>query len=309
MQAAAAKYLPHLRTYLKQIIPPVLATLIAALLIAGFNRAFSVHLVQPRMAAMHAGAGDEEARPVGAKTRDIPAAEIGAFVEPTPAARVFVKDNDREAGKDQATLKIAVAPPAPVPPVTAAPAPAVTAAPVAAITAAPVAAPAAPRVVQRPIDPPRVATAPLAPSPTPVVVAAPIATQPAYSSVAPMMQQPIAQQPVTQEPPAVIAAKPMVTVPDRPQQPQQYGQQPWQQQQQQWQQQQAEREKRWQAEQQQWQQQQAQHQVAQDAPPAQPRVFDRFVDSMKPSSIFSRMREFGDKIEAAGNDILPTIRQ
>jgi hypothetical protein len=33
--------------------PPVIATLIAAVLIAGYNRAFSVHLQQPRMAALH----------------------------------------------------------------------------------------------------------------------------------------------------------------------------------------------------------------------------------------------------------------
>jgi hypothetical protein len=30
---------------------------------------------------------------------------------------------------------------------------------------------------------------------------------------------------------------------------------------------------------------------------------------MKPSSIFARMRELGDRIEAAGNEILPNIRQ
>ena len=35
--------------FLRQIVPPVIATLIAALLIAGFNRAFSVHLSQPRL--------------------------------------------------------------------------------------------------------------------------------------------------------------------------------------------------------------------------------------------------------------------
>ena len=59
---AVAKYLPAARNYLRQIVPPVLATLIAALLIAGFNRAFTSHLVQPRMAALHGG---DEAVPPG----------------------------------------------------------------------------------------------------------------------------------------------------------------------------------------------------------------------------------------------------
>ena len=39
--------------YLRQIVPRVIATLIAAVLIAGFNRTFSTHLTQPRMAALH----------------------------------------------------------------------------------------------------------------------------------------------------------------------------------------------------------------------------------------------------------------
>ena len=44
-------------------------------------------------------------------------------------------------------------------------------------------------------------------------------------------------------------------------------------------------------------------------PPPQGGPLERFVDTMKPSSIFARMRELGDRIEAAGNDILPNIRQ
>jgi hypothetical protein len=260
MRAAAVNLVPVLRTYTKQIVPPVLATLIAALLIAGFNRAFSGHLVQPRMAALHS---NEETRPTEAKTREMPAVEIASASEPTPPDRIFAKDNDREAAKDQPTLKVAVAAPAPVP----AAAPAV-------VTAAPVAAPPLPRVVQR-LPEPRVATAPLAPTPVPVVVAAPV--QPASPPVA-------IQQPFPQEPPTVIVGRPMAMPVERPrsqppmQPPQQQG---------------------------------VQQQAMQQEPmqPAQPRGFDRFVDSMKPSSIFDRMREFGDRIEAAGNEILPSIRQ
>jgi hypothetical protein len=35
----------------------------------------------------------------------------------------------------------------------------------------------------------------------------------------------------------------------------------------------------------------------------------KFVNALKPSTWFARAREFGDKIEQAGNDILPSIRQ
>jgi hypothetical protein len=254
MRAAAVKLVPVLRTYTKQIIPPVLATLIAALLIAGFNRAFSGHLVQPRMAALHSS---EETRPTEAKVREMPAVEIANAAEPTPQERIFAKDNDREAAKDQPVTKVAMTAPAPVP---AAPAP---------VTAAPVAAAPLPRAAQRPIEP-RVATAPLAPTPVPVVVAAPV--QPVSPPVA-------VQQPFPQEPPTVIVGRPGVTPVERP---------------------------RSQAQMPSPQQQAAQQELTQ---PAQPRPFERLVDSMKPSSIFDRMREFGDRIEAAGNEILPSIRQ
>ena len=43
--------------------------------------------------------------------------------------------------------------------------------------------------------------------------------------------------------------------------------------------------------------------------PSMSRVRAIFVDTLKPSSLFRSAREFGDKIEAAGNDILPNIRQ
>jgi hypothetical protein len=95
------------------------------------------------------------------------------------------------------------------------------------------------------------------------------------------------QQPVAQEPPPVIAAKPMVTVPDRPRAPYpQSGSYP----------------------------PNAPYQAAPEQeiaapPPPQGGPLERFVDTMKPSSIFARMRELGDRIEAAGNEILPNIRQ
>ena len=47
--------------FLRQIVPPVIATLIAAVMIAGFNAAFQTHLTQPRMAALHPEANSEPA--------------------------------------------------------------------------------------------------------------------------------------------------------------------------------------------------------------------------------------------------------
>jgi len=112
---------------------------------------------------------------------------------------------------------------------------------------------------------------------------------------------------VSQEPPPVIMAKPMVTVPDRqrpayPANPnydprqaydsrQAYDPRP-----------------AYDPRQQPYGQQQAD--ADQDyARPRERRPLERFVDAIKPSTIFNHMREFGDRIEAAGNEILPTIRQ
>ena len=59
MLAAASQFfsqsLPLVGKFTRQIAPPVIATLVAALLIAAFNKTFSSHLTQPRMAALHAG--------------------------------------------------------------------------------------------------------------------------------------------------------------------------------------------------------------------------------------------------------------
>ena len=116
--------MPVLKNYLRQIVPPVLATLIAALLIAGFNRAFSVHLVQPRMAALHSEAAmtEEAPRPATVKAQEAEAELVPApVVEPmTPSERAFAKSGERaerEAGKDHSAMKTAAltVPPAPAP--------------------------------------------------------------------------------------------------------------------------------------------------------------------------------------------------
>jgi hypothetical protein len=305
MLAASAKFRPALAWFARQIAPSVLATLIAALVIAGYNRAFSGHLQQPRMAALH------EAMDKATGTQPTPpAAEADAAAKPKPAwttqiveiiaptgdvERVFDKDEGREAAKDQSKLKIADVAPAAVP------------APVAprpvAVRQEPPRQEPRPEFRQEPrqewreprVPEPQVVVVdprgpvPMAPPPGgylavqhPVVVqGGPIAVAPMPAPLVPVAQPPVAGMPVAQEPPPVIAAKPMVTVPDRPGlRPAYEAQAPGQVQQQ-----------------------------AEMPPQQRPGMLGTIVDTLKPSSLFRSAREFGDKIEAAGNDILPNIRQ
>ena len=283
MLAAAARFLPAIRNFSRQIVPPVIATLLAAVLIAGYNRAFTGHLVQPRMGMMHGDiiGTDEAQRPAGAATaKPREATDAIVVAEPVSAQnRVYAKDNDREAAKDDIALRTAAAP-------AAEPAAVEAAAP-----AAPPAPPAAraparktePRIVERRAAEPRPYGAPVVVSQPPVIVAQPpIAAPGPVIATAPVAAPYPAQQPVAQEPPPVIAGKPIVTVPDRPRAayppnaPYEAA---------------------------------APEREIAAPPPPQGGPLERFVDTMKPSSIFARMRELGDKIEAAGNDILPNIRQ
>src|ERR1044072_2522887 len=128
MLAAASRFLPVIRNFTRQIVPPVVATLLAAVLIAGYNRAFTGHLVQPRMGMLHGDVvgTDEAPRPAGVATVK-PREATDAIIVAEPVSeqnRVFSKDNDREAAKDDAALKTAaaVAEPAPVETTAAAPA-------------------------------------------------------------------------------------------------------------------------------------------------------------------------------------------
>jgi hypothetical protein len=296
MLAASAKFRPALAWFARQIAPSVLATLIAALVIAGYNRAFSGHLQQPRMSALHAAmdkAAGEPATPVAAEAdtaaKPKPAwAQAVEIIAPTgDIERSFDKDDGREAAKDQSKLKVADVAPAAAP---------VASRPVAVRQEQPRQEWREPRVPEPQVivvDPRGVAPmAPMAPPPggylavqQPVVVQPmqPVAVAPAPMMVPvaqPVAGMPVAPPPVAQEPPPVIAAKPMVTVPDRP------GLRP-----------------AYEA--------QAPGQVQPVEAPAQqrPGMLGAIVDTLKPSSLFRSAREFGDKIEAAGNDILPNIRQ
>ena len=81
------EFLPAIRNFTRQIVPPVVATLLAAVLIAGYNRAFTGHLVQPRMGMMHGDViGTDEARASG-RRRD------------GEAARSDRRDHRRGAGQ------------------------------------------------------------------------------------------------------------------------------------------------------------------------------------------------------------------
>jgi ribonuclease E len=292
MLGAAARFLPVIRNFTRQIIPPVVATLLAAVLIAGYNRAFVGHLVQPRMGMLHGDVigTDEAPRPAGTATAKLREA-TDAIVVAEPVSvhnRVFSKDSDREAAKDDTALKTAAAP-AVEPVAVEAAAPAAQAAP--AVSPAPPVA----RAPARKADPRVVERRPVEPRPVgvPVVVAQPpvILAQPPMAAPAPVIATaPLAapypgypmQPPVAQEPPAVISAKPIVTVPDRPRAayPQNAP----------------------------YEAAAPEREIA-APPPPQGGPLERFVDTVKPSSIFARMRELGERIEAAGNDILPSIRQ
>lgn len=255
MLDAVARLLPPINKFLDQIWPSVVATLIAAGLISGYNHAFSGHLQQPRMAALHEAAGVEPAAPaVTVVAKPAPSAVTDLTVrDPEPAlARVAEKEPTTEAGKDQTAVKVAVAAPAPAARPVAVPAPRVTSVPYV------VPPPAAP-VTVAPMAPP-LAAAP-APLPPPVIMATP-----------PMAQPPVAS-----------AQQPPVTVPDRLYQrpPYEPNQRP-----------------------------QYEAQAEDVPPPAPPRgPFGAIVETLRPSSLFARAREFGERIEAAGNEILPNIRQ
>lgn len=266
---APARFFPVLRSSLRQIVPPVLATLIAALLIAGFNRAFSGHLVQPRMAALHSEASlsGEAPRPASAAAQpsDVATEVVDAAAPPAAFERIYAKDDGSEAGKDQTAVK-------PIAQAAAAVAPAPPAPHLEARKIEP--RPAEPRTIEPRLAEPRYAAVVVAPPPAITVAPVPVVAQPmAPVMTQPVAQLPVAQLPVTQEPPAVIVANPTVTVPDRARPPYEAASAP------------------------------------EAAPPApQGGPLGRIVETLRPSSIFARMREFGDRIEAAGNDILPNIR-
>ncbi len=273
MRDALSKLKPTFGNFLHQIAPSVIATLIAAGLISGYNRAFSGHLQQPRMAALHAAAEAEPVEAVAVTATPVstpaaipsvattapakpavPAAEYFAAreraVEPTPA-RVPEKEASAEAGKDQSVVKVATVTPV-VPTPQLAPRPVVvTPRPEPRVASVPPVVTAPPMTAAAPLPAPIVAAPAVQPMPPPVIVAQP----------QPMMQ------------PQADAAQPMVTVPDRP------GTQPV-----------------YEAE-----------ETPAPAPAQGP--LGAIVNTLRPSAIFARAREFGQRIEAAGNDILPNIRQ
>ena len=65
MFAAASRLVPLVAKSCRQIVPPVIATLIAAGLISAYNRAFTGHLQQPRLAALHQDGAEHPSEPVG----------------------------------------------------------------------------------------------------------------------------------------------------------------------------------------------------------------------------------------------------
>jgi len=265
MFAAASRLVPLTVKFCRQVVPPVIATLIAAGVIQAYNRTFSGHVTQPRLSALHAEEGPPAA-PITTVAMTKPPAPpmppvtetITIHEEAIAPERLAEKDTNEEAGKDQ-TVRLAADPaPAPVPVKTASAAPR-----------------AEPKVEPR-AEPHRVAALELpqpARAPVPVIVAVPppvVAAPPSAPVVAAM---PPAQERVQPQypPPVIMGAPPIVTVPDRPN---------------------------------------ARPVEEAQVPPAPPRgAMGTFVHALKPSTWFAHAREFGEKIEQVGNDILPNIRQ
>jgi hypothetical protein len=261
MFPATSHLVPFAVKSCRQIVPPVLATLIAAGLISAYNRAFSGQLQQPRMSALHeahaaqgtmvpittVGMTKPPAPPMPAVTQT-----ITIYEETTEPERLAEKDSSEEADRDQSAIKLAEPAPAP-----------------AMRTASPRPEPQ--------IEPHRVASIepaqpPVVRAPVPMIVAVPpaVVTPPA---AAPVVVMPAPLPPQLQPPPVIVGTPPIVTVPDRP------NARPIE--------------------------------DAQVQPPPQPAqgALGKFVNAMKPSTWFAAARQFGDKIEAAGNDILPNVRQ
>jgi hypothetical protein len=265
MFPAASQLVPFAVKSCRQIVPPVLATLIAAGLISAYNRAFSTHLQQPRMSALHQAVAAEGATApittVGMTKPPAPPAPavtetITIYEEAVAPERLAEKDAGEEAGKDQSAMKVAEPVAAPAPVRVANPAPRVgpKAEPhrIASLEAA------------QPVQPVL-----RAPAPVIVAVAPPVIAPPA---AAPVVVMPAPVQPQFQPPPVIAAAPPMVTVPDRA------NARPIE-------------------------------ETQVQAPPRAQGPLGTFVHVMKPSTWFAAAREFGQKIEDTGNDILPSIRQ
>ena len=111
MFAAASRLVPLVVKSCRQIVPPVIATLIAAGLISAYNRAFTGHLQQPRLAALHQDGAEHPSEPVAKPLA--PTEAVAIYDNIAPPARLWEKEAKQESGKDQ-TIKLAEPAPAPV---------------------------------------------------------------------------------------------------------------------------------------------------------------------------------------------------
>ena len=104
MFAAASQFVPLVAKSCRQIVPPVIATLIAAGLISAYNRAFTGHLQQPRLAALHQDGAEHPSEPVAKPLA--PTEAVAIYDNIAPPARLWEKEAKQESGKDQ-TIKVA----------------------------------------------------------------------------------------------------------------------------------------------------------------------------------------------------------
>src|SRR4029077_20149424 len=133
MFPAVSQLVPLAVKSCRQIIPPVIATLIAAGLISAYNRAFSTHVQQPRMSALHeVAAADGTTAPITTvgmtKPPALPAPPvtetITIYEEVAAPERLAEKEAGEESGKDQSPVRLAAEPPPAPAPVRAASPPA-----------------------------------------------------------------------------------------------------------------------------------------------------------------------------------------
>src|SRR4051812_28418944 len=212
MNAAISRLGPAAAKFARQIVPPVIATLIAAGLISGYNRAFSGHLQQPRMAALHKDAAELPSEPA---TKPLaPAEAVAVYDNIAPPSRLWEKEAKQESGKDQ-TIKIAEpAAPAPVRAAASRPEktePRIEQRRVAAVEPAPVVRAPAPAIAPAPVIvavPPPVVGAPTS---APAVASLPTVQELRQPVLPPPQYQQQQQQQPPHQPPPVITAQPTVT--------------------------------------------------------------------------------------------------
>src|SRR3954470_23914130 len=87
MNAAVSRLAPAAAKFARQIVPPVIATLIAAGLLSAYNRAFSGRPRRPRMSPSHKDLAEASTDPT--VTPPVPSGAAAIYEETAPPARLW----------------------------------------------------------------------------------------------------------------------------------------------------------------------------------------------------------------------------